>query len=60
MSFPLFQAQIGNLRAETDAFNRSGRDGGGFGGGFGGGQNTSMPANMMMFPTRPTQFRSPV
>ena len=53
-SFPLYQAQIG-------AFNRMGGDGsGGFGGGFGGGQNTSMPANMMMFPTRSGQFGSPV
>jgi hypothetical protein len=50
-SFPLYQAQIG-------ALNRMGTD---FpGGGIGGGQNTSMPANMMMFPTRPTQFGSPV
>ena len=53
-SFPLYQAQIG-------ALNRMGGDGsGGFGGGFGGGQNTSMPGNMMMFPTRSGQFGSPV
>lgn len=53
-SFPLYQAQIG-------ALNRMGGDGsGGFGGGFGGGRDTSMPGNMMMFPTRSGQFGSPV
>lgn len=30
MQFPLYQAQLGNIRAETDAYNRSGL--GGFGG----------------------------
>ena len=50
-SFPLYQAQMNYL-------NRGA--GGPPGGGIGGGQNTSMPANMMMFPTRPAQFGSPV
>jgi hypothetical protein len=52
MQFPMYQAQMNYL-------NR----GSGFmtpGGGIGGGQNASMPANMMMFPTRPAQFGSPV
>lgn len=49
-SFPLYQAQINYMNRGAPA--------GGMGGGIGGGQNTSMPANMMMFPTRPTQYGS--
>lgn len=47
-SFPLYQAQINYL-------NRGGMTPGG---GIGSGQNTSTPANMMMFPTRSTQYGS--
>jgi hypothetical protein len=50
-SFPLYQAQMNYL-------NRGA--GGPPGVGNFGGQDASMPANMMMFPTRPAQFGSPV
>jgi hypothetical protein len=57
MQFPLYQAQLGNIRAETDAYNRSGL--GGFGGGLGGGLGTGgVTNNMGFFPNRPGQYGS--
>ena len=56
-SFPLYQAQLNNLRAETDMFGRLGRGGAGSGtavGGIGGGQIN----NMGFFPSRPGQYGS--
>ena len=58
MQFPLYQAQLGNIRAETAAYNRMGQDGGGGALGGGGMFGAGVTNNMGYFPNRPGQYGS--